>query len=309
MIVRATKRDRVAALIRSEPGLTDTEIGRRTGIEPHQQVNQICRSLETAGLTRRIPGSAGRIINVPLPQSPDAGQIRQRQTPSHEEEHPPAPTATPTAALYLLDSLIVVPCSGAKRRGNTARSETSVLDGLPLDLAGELSARRLLNAERSGLDETTLLPAADRYEGTFYRSGGSAIKRLADQGARVLISSGAYGLVMADESIGMYEQAFRPGMWPNRLVERCLAEFAEGSGVRQVIGVLSATTGYSKVFRHTRWPRHVDGVFLASPESTTGAMVKAPRAQGEWLATLAGTGRIPASWSSSDGLRMGITRL
>ena len=85
----------------------------------------------------------------------------------------------------------------------------------------------------------------------------------------------------------MYEQVFRPAMWPTRLIERCLAGFAEVNEVRQVIGVLSATTGYSTVFRRTRWPRQVDEVILASPESTTGAMVKAPRAQGEWLAAFA----------------------
>ena len=129
-----------------------------------------------------------------------------------------------------------------------------MLDALPHGLARELSDRRRLNAVSANVDESTLLPAAERYEGTFYTAGRSAIRNLADQGARVLIISGGYGLVLANESIGMYEQVFRPAMWPTRLIERCLAGFAEVNEVRQVIGVLSATTGYSTVFRRTRWP-------------------------------------------------------
>ena len=59
-MARTTNRDLVLALIRAEPGLTDTEIRKRTGIEPHQQVNQICRSLAAAGLSKRVSGPHGR---------------------------------------------------------------------------------------------------------------------------------------------------------------------------------------------------------------------------------------------------------
>lgn len=313
-MARTTNRDLVLALIRAEPGLTDTEIRKRTGIEPHQQVNQICRSLSAAGLSNRVPGPDGLIINVPAPGVQETGHtppalgqsMRNWSRGRHESLHHPA--TTPFRELRFANSLIVVPCSGAKRRGNATPKSTSMLDALPSYLARELSHRRRLNAVSADLDESTLLPAAERYEGAFYTAGRSAIKNLADQGARVLIISGGYGLVLANESIGMYEQVFRPAMWPTRLIERCLAGFAEENGVRQVIGVLSATTGYSTVFRRTRWPRQVDEVVLASPESTTGAMLKAPRAQGQWLAAFASSGRIPTSWSSSDGLHMEITQ-
>ncbi len=61
-----TDHGRVLALIRSNPtGLTDSEIGERTGIQPRQQINQICRALERAGSTRRATGSNGHIINIP----------------------------------------------------------------------------------------------------------------------------------------------------------------------------------------------------------------------------------------------------
>ena len=61
-----TNPERVLALIRSNPrGLTDSEIGERTGIQPHQQINRICRALEEEGRTRRATGSNGHIINIP----------------------------------------------------------------------------------------------------------------------------------------------------------------------------------------------------------------------------------------------------
>ena len=51
-----TNRERVLALLRTEPvGLTDSEIRERTGIQPHQEVNQVCRSLARAGLIKRAP--------------------------------------------------------------------------------------------------------------------------------------------------------------------------------------------------------------------------------------------------------------
>lgn len=211
--------------------------------------------------------------------------------------------------LDLAHSLIVVACSGTKRTGSSTTTGTSVLDVLQGDLSDELSYRRRQNAEQAGIDESTLLPAIDRYAGTLYTAGRSAIKSLLHHGAAVLVISGGYGLVLADEPVGMYEQVFRPTMWPNRLIQRCLAGFAEATGVRQVIGLLSATTGYARVFQGVAWPRPVDHVLLASPETTTGAMVKAPRAQGEWIAALTELGRVPESWSSSDGLQMKVRRL
>ena len=70
----------------------------------------------------------------------------------------------------------------------------------------------------------------------------------------------------------------------------------------------SASTNYAAVFRRTGWPDDVDA-FLLSPESVPGAMVKAPRAQGEALAEIAATGSLGAEWRSSDGLKMEVTRL
>lgn len=74
-------RERVLVLVRSEPGgLTDSEIRQRTGIEPHQQVNQICRRLAEAGLIQRRSGREGRLINLP------AGSLEENPQPKHRRD-------------------------------------------------------------------------------------------------------------------------------------------------------------------------------------------------------------------------------
>lgn len=308
-----TNRERVLALIRDRPGLTDSEIRQRTGIEPHQQVNQICRSLAAAGLIERVTGPHGRIVNLPIAADPAAQHTQTSGTRpvSAGTETKERPSPTPITALpgwRPADTLLVVPCSGSKRPGSGTRGGTSILDVLPRPLAAELAEHRRRNATTASIDESTLLPAAERYSGTLYKSAGAAIRRLEARGTRVAIISGGYGLVLAGEPIGMYEQVFRPAMWPNRIIERCLGALAETSQVRTIVGVLSSTTGYATVFRRTRWPTGTR-VLLASPEPAPGAMVKAPRAQGEWLATIAETGQVPENWTSSDGLHMEIRQL
>lgn len=48
--------------ISSQP-LDDDQLAARTGVQPRQQVNQICRALERAGLVRRYVGPDGKIVN------------------------------------------------------------------------------------------------------------------------------------------------------------------------------------------------------------------------------------------------------
>ena len=56
-------RDVILEAIRSSPGgLTDAQVVERTGVRPHQQVNQICRRLADSGEIVR-DRSSGRIVN------------------------------------------------------------------------------------------------------------------------------------------------------------------------------------------------------------------------------------------------------
>ena len=53
----------IVELLREQPGLDDDEISRLTGIEPRQQVNQICLRLERKGKLKRARGPGRKIVN------------------------------------------------------------------------------------------------------------------------------------------------------------------------------------------------------------------------------------------------------
>ena len=310
-----TNRERILVLIRSEPaGLTDSEILERTGIQAHQQVNQICRSLAQAGLIERSAGPQGRLVNFPpgspLKNSPSGRFPAMRRrfwdtTPAGHAD------TTEMPRLSISTTLFVLPCSGSKRRGGrrTSARGTSVLHSLPCGLAAELRTRRSENAPRAKLDESVLLPAAERYTGTLYRAAGEALDVLADTGAGLLIISGGYGVVCPAEPIGWYDQEFRNAMWPNGVVARCLAAYADATGATAVIALLSASTQYARVFRSAYWSDRIEHVLHVWPDSSAGAMVKAPRAQGEALRAFSQDQLLQPGWTSSDGLGMQITRL
>lgn len=313
-----TNRERVLALVLSEPaGLTDSEICRRTGIQPHQQVNQICRSLAQAGLTARYAGPRGRLVNFP-PVSPPNNSLDGVRCPAARarsakpsDERAGSVDAAEMPRLSISNTLFVLPCSGSKRQGGrrTAACGTSVLRSLPCGLAAELRTRRFENAPRTKLDESALLPAAERYIGTLYRTAGDALDVLAGSGAGLLIVSGGYGVVCPTEPIGWYDQQFRNAMWPNGVVARCLAAYADATGATAVVGLLSATTQYASVSRSARWPDRVEHVIHVWPNSSSGAMVKAPRAQGEALKAFSRDQSLHLGWTSSDGLGIHMTRL
>ena len=312
-----TNRERVLALLRSEPGgLTDSEIRERTGIEPHQQVNQICRKLAQAGLIQRRSGREGRLINLPLGSLEGNSQPNRRRTVATRSEERSVRRvhvgdADQMPRLSISKTLFVLPCSGAKRKGGgrVHGNGASVLDTLPHRLAAELSTRRAGNAPEARVDDSALLPAGARYVGTLYQEAGDALGLLTRAEADILIISGGYGVVLPFEMIGWYDQEFRNSMWPDGLVARCLGAYAHTISATTVVGLLSATTQYARVFRKTHWPDEVEQVFHVWPEPKAGAMVKAPRAQGEALKALSRDHCLNPGWTSSDGLRMQVTRL
>lgn len=59
-----THEERIRQLLERSPGLDDDEISESPGIQPRQQVNQICRLLESRGVIRRERGPRG-IITIP----------------------------------------------------------------------------------------------------------------------------------------------------------------------------------------------------------------------------------------------------
>lgn len=225
----------------------------------------------------------------------------------------PGVDAVGLCRLALRESLVVIPCSGSKRSGGCSveRTGDSILDLLPSDLADTLRARRACNAPIAQLDESEFLPAVKRYKGRLYQAAGTALDTLVQSSAGILIVSGGYGVVCAAEPVGWYSQLFKPGMWPDGLIGRCIAAYAAAVGAGTVVGLFSASTGYARAFRRASWPESVKQAFLVSPlaRANDGAVSKAPRAQGEALKEISRSEQLPAWWTSSDGLRMQVTRL
>ena len=298
-------RDRILELLRaSERPLTDSEIRRRTGIEPHQQVNQICRSLAAAGLIDRRQGPEGRLVNSP------AGTRGFEENADHRGQSDTAASGE-LPALNVAGALIVIPCSGRKQRGGTETAEgLSVVDWLPEDLGKELLEARHRNVSASRLDESRTMPAVERYAGTLYEAAAGALDHIQEAGAEVVIVSGGYGVVLSGEPIGWYAQQFAERMWPKGLLARCLGAYAEAIEATTVVGLVAGTTAYARVFREVSWPANVENAWLVSPEMDGGgAQVKVPRAIGEALAEIADGVPLPEDWTSSDGVPLRVVAM
>jgi hypothetical protein len=159
------------------------------------------------------------------------------------------------------------------------------------------------------VDETSLIPAWQRYTGSLYQAARDAIEAAIEAGVHMIILSGGYGLVLAAEPIGYYEAVFKNSWWPDRVLESVLLEFLRRHRLRAVCAVASATTEYARLLRRVDWrSAELEDAVLLTPEETPGAMVKSPRAQGQALSVLL-RGEIDTNWVSSDGLHLTYTNL
>jgi hypothetical protein len=297
-----TNQDRIEALLRQHPGLTDREIRERTAITPHQQVNQITNRLQRLGRIRRVQeGGVYRNYPVGAPAAGMSGSARPPvMTPSRASNDRREDTAWRVDALTDASVLLVIPCSSGKRTGgSTSAGGPSVVDHLPAALGDELVAARRAMAARADVRADALLPAWQRYDGNLYQAAGDALRRFMDAGVPLAIISGGYGVVLADESVGWYEAMFHPADWPHRVVPRCLAALTAAFEVRRVVALAGASTKYAAVIRRVAWP--VPAVLLSPAAGGGGAMRRTPRVIGEAVRTLA-SAYLDAGWRSSEGV-------
>lgn len=125
----------------------------------------------------------------------------------------------------------------------------------------------------------------------------------------MIIVSGGYGLVLAAEPIGYYQSVFKTSWWPGGVLEEALIEYLRQHKLRALCAIASASTGYARLPRRANWQlAGLESAVLLTPEETTGAMVKSPRAQGEALSRLL-HGEIDVDWTSSHGLRLKCSSL
>ena len=148
-----------------------------------------------------------------------------------------------------------------------------------------------------------------RYSGQLYKQCSSSIGDIVAAGQRVLIVSGGYGLLLANELIGMYEKKFVLSDWPPGLLQECILNYAHGQGIRFVVAIMSNTTDYAKLIKRVNWRGGNLTAVLVSPVAQGGAdQVKVPRAEGQAIDSLINTG-LDQEWRSSDSLSLAFESL
>jgi hypothetical protein len=182
---------------------------------------------------------------------------------------------------------------------------------LPDSLAARLTDARRTMAIRARVDEGRVMPAWQRYNGSFYDAACEAIEATVNSGASLQIISGGYGIVLASEAIGTYNARFTLGAWPANLLQHCLASFAQRHGLRNMVAFLSSSSDYAELIRSTAWQAAgMERAFLVSPrfDGVGSAQQRVPRATGEafsayWRRDL------HRDWASSSGLALGVEKL
>ncbi len=216
---------------------------------------------------------------------------------------------TPPLLRLSRDCLLVIPCSGAKREGSMPGHGPSILSEVDSANRVRLSKARAELRMKAHVDETTLMSAYRRYAGHLYQYASESIGAALAEQRHVVVVSGGYGLLLADEPIGMYERRFVLSDWPNGVLEECLLNYACRSGIRFVMAVMSSTTNYAKLIKRVSWSSAGLAATLVSPVSDGGgAMVKVPRAEGQAVSQLIEAG-LKKAWHSSDGLGLKICTL
>ena len=212
------------------------------------------------------------------------------------------------------DTLLLIPCSKTKQHRSKPSNAASILSALDPARAAALANARAKLSEKikeekkpkeAPVDEKTLMPAYLRYSGQLYKHCSADIGAALAVGRRVLIVSGGYGLLLADEPIGMYEKRFTLSDWPGGLLEGCILDYARHEGIQSIIAVMARTSTYATLIR--RWKRKGAGlpVTLVSPDfrGPNVGQKKVLKAQGEAITALINNG-LDKDWRSSDGLSL-----
>jgi len=206
-------------------------------------------------------------------------------------------------------ALFVITCSKAKADTTERLIGPSILDHLPAELANELAAARRRVAPLARINERSMVPAWRRYAGGFYGLASPVLRDATANGAHVLILSGGYGIVLAIEPIGDYDRSFHSGDWPDLLVSRCLAAYAERFDLASVIAIAARSTNYAAAIRRVRWPANIGSRVLISPDhSGGGAQAVVTRAAGEAFREL-WRGGLTDGWRDSNGTPMRVEQL
>jgi hypothetical protein len=224
---------------------------------------------------RNVRGRAGS-ATAPDPGPPTAA-------PSEAPAHSLTPAAyglsSAAEALRGFDPgrcMLIVTCSGSKQTGGQAPGGEDDNQWAP-----QLREARARVLASSDLDMTRVLPAWRRYTGTFYQHANPVLGDAVNRG-HVVIISGGYGILRAEELIGCYDRQLNLADWPRGLLESTLISEAHRQRLDTVIALASATTGYAQLLRRVPWQEAGITARLVTVSGVTGgAMVEVPRRLGQ----------------------------
>jgi hypothetical protein len=190
-------------------------------------------------------------------------------------------------------TLVIIPCSGTK----TQPAHPVFPDDRGRSFLEAVSAtKEQLRRGRGGLTQrinwtSPRFAALDCYDGGLYRvSGlrGDIARVLQSNQAEVLILSGAYGAVFADEHIHDYNQMLDAVYWIRHGLPRALEEYIRLAGFRRVYAFAASTTSYARIVRSISWQRlhHIHsleeaGLFSVDFRGRRGAQRIVPAVLGE----------------------------
>ncbi len=305
-----TNRDRIIAALNARGPLDDDELSLLTGVNPRQQVNQICRGLESAGLLTRRAGPRGKLVNAITGSNGDGVSDASFRIAAVLSAPPRISLDADSIGSNPERTLFIIPCSARKSPGGTRAAVGPGIGGfLPDELRDRLLKARIAIRNSAKVNEELMMAAAQRYQGHLYEAARPALGSAIAQGLNVLIVSGGYGLVLASEPIGTYEAVFQPSAWPSNLLNEVLLAYVAARALKHVRSFVSATTSYRRLLEQVPWASvGVKDALLIAPRAGLGAMVKAPRAEGEAFSA-AVLGTLTRSRQSSDGLELEVIRL
>ncbi|HWD04904.1 MAG TPA: hypothetical protein VG674_20885 [Amycolatopsis sp.] len=165
-------------------------------------------------------------------------------------------------------TVLIIGPSKAKAAGGGPRTPGRA------DWPGELLRARARQLARSGVDESAELPAWQRYRGHFYRNVGDALPDAAASG-RLLILSGGYGVVRAEEPICRYDRKLHLRDWPPGVLEAALLYEVRRLKARRVLGFGSASADYTALLRRVPW--EVPATLVTIDFHQGGAQAEVPK--------------------------------
>lgn len=171
--------------------------------------------------------------------------------------------------------MLIIICSASKQPGGQAPN------GEDNRWARELLEARAQVLSSSKLDTTRVLPAWRRYTGTFYQYANPALTEAVTHG-HVLIISGGYGILRAEELIGCYDRRLNLADWPRGVLESALIGEAHRRGLDAAVAFTSAATGYAQLLHRVPWRQAgINARLVTVSGVTAGAMVEVPRRLGQ----------------------------